>query len=111
MTDVVKSSVLETKWLFSDLLGNHFFGPFQVLYSTISLEPTKSILCIANRPASIVTPISGTTPDVLEFTLDIGGLPVDAPPLLLVWPVQGLTTPQSMYIKLWSEHTRSTAAT
>ena len=31
---------------------------------------------IANRPASIVTPIPGTTRDVLELTLDIGGLPV-----------------------------------
>ena len=42
----------------------------------ISLQPTKSFLCIANRPASIVTPIPGTTRDVLELTLDIGGLPV-----------------------------------
>ena len=33
-------------------------------------------MCIANRPASIVTPIPGTTRDVLELTLDIGGLPV-----------------------------------
>ena len=31
---------------------------------------------IANREASIVTPIPGTTRDVLELTLDIGGLPV-----------------------------------
>ncbi|KAF8164832.1 tRNA modification GTPase TrmE [Crassisporium funariophilum] len=31
---------------------------------------------LANRPASIVTPIPGTTRDVLELTLDIGGLPV-----------------------------------
>lgn len=31
---------------------------------------------IANRPASIVTSIPGTTRDVLELTLDIGGLPV-----------------------------------
>lgn len=30
----------------------------------------------ANRPASIVTPVPGTTRDVLELTLDIGGLPV-----------------------------------
>jgi len=30
----------------------------------------------ANRQASIVTPIPGTTRDVLELTLDIGGLPV-----------------------------------
>ncbi|KAF8164309.1 GTP-binding protein TrmE N-terminus-domain-containing protein [Pholiota molesta] len=31
---------------------------------------------LANRPASIVTAIPGTTRDVLELTLDIGGLPV-----------------------------------
>ncbi|KIM42801.1 hypothetical protein M413DRAFT_26792 [Hebeloma cylindrosporum] len=31
---------------------------------------------LANREASIVTPIPGTTRDVLELTLDIGGLPV-----------------------------------
>ncbi|PPQ83643.1 hypothetical protein CVT25_006249 [Psilocybe cyanescens] len=31
---------------------------------------------LANRPASIVTSIPGTTRDVLELTLDIGGLPV-----------------------------------
>ncbi|KAF9563328.1 tRNA modification GTPase TrmE [Agrocybe pediades] len=31
---------------------------------------------LANRQASIVTPIPGTTRDVLELTLDIGGLPV-----------------------------------
>jgi predicted GTPase len=42
------------------------------LYSS---QPSLS-LSIANRPASIVTPIPGTTRDVLELTLDIGGLPV-----------------------------------
>ncbi|KAF8876299.1 tRNA modification GTPase TrmE [Gymnopilus junonius] len=31
---------------------------------------------LANRPASIVTSIPGTTRDVIELTLDIGGLPV-----------------------------------
>uniref|UniRef100_A0A8H8CKC8 tRNA modification GTPase TrmE n=1 Tax=Psilocybe cubensis TaxID=181762 RepID=A0A8H8CKC8_PSICU len=31
---------------------------------------------LANRQAAIVTPIPGTTRDVLELTLDIGGLPV-----------------------------------
>jgi len=35
-----------------------------------------SYICPANRQASIVTPIPGTTRDVLELTLDIGGLPV-----------------------------------
>ena len=90
---------------FFNFLGNHYF----IVISLLNRQPLS--LLIANRLASIVTPIPGTTPDVLELTLDIGGLPVDAPPLLLVWPVQGLTTPQSMYIKLWSEHTRSTAAT
>ncbi|KAF9526748.1 hypothetical protein CPB83DRAFT_769760 [Crepidotus variabilis] len=31
---------------------------------------------LANRQAAIVTPVPGTTRDVLELTLDIGGLPV-----------------------------------
>lgn len=42
----------------------------------VCLRPTQSLPFIANRPASIVTPIPGTTRDVLELTLDIGGLPV-----------------------------------
>ena len=40
------------------------------------MQPDHLFLCSANRPASIVTPIPGTTRDVLELTLDIGGLPV-----------------------------------
>ena len=62
------------------------FGPpnagksslFNFLGNQIFLQSTKIELniCIANRPASIVTPIPGTTRDVLELTLDIGGLPV-----------------------------------
>jgi hypothetical protein len=38
--------------------------------------PAENGLDSANRPASIVTAIPGTTRDVLELTLDIGGLPV-----------------------------------
>ena len=34
------------------------------------------ILLPAQREAAIVTPIPGTTRDVMELTLDIGGLPV-----------------------------------
>ena len=54
-----------------NFLGNRFFLLFLSLFNRPSLS-----LCIANRPASIVTPIPGTTRDVLELTLDIGGLPV-----------------------------------
>lgn len=32
--------------------------------------------CVAQREAAIVTPIPGTTRDILELSLDIGGLPV-----------------------------------
>ena len=45
-----------------------------LLYLTDHLPNIFYVL--ANRPASIVTPIPGTTRDVLELTLDIGGLPV-----------------------------------
>ena len=52
----------------------NFLG--KIYHITISLFNRHHSLCIANRPASIVTPIPGTTRDVLELTLDIGGLPV-----------------------------------
>ena len=57
-----------------NFLGNHYSIAIS-LFNRPS-QSTKSLLCIANRPASIVTPIPGTTRDVLELTLDIGGLPV-----------------------------------
>ena len=34
------------------------------------------LLTIAGREAAIVTPVPGTTRDIVELTLDIGGLPV-----------------------------------
>jgi len=41
-----------------------------------SQSGVNSIFLVAKRQASIVTPIPGTTRDVLELALDIGGLPV-----------------------------------
>jgi tRNA modification GTPase len=32
--------------------------------------------CEAQREAAIVTPVPGTTRDILELSLDIGGLPI-----------------------------------
>lgn len=46
------------------------------IFSVVQIHDYRWHLCIANREASIVTPIPGTTRDVLELTLDIGGLPV-----------------------------------
>lgn len=50
-------------------LGETPLLPVIIRFSVLNLS-------LANRPASIVTPIPGTTRDVLELTLDIGGLPV-----------------------------------
>jgi hypothetical protein len=36
----------------------------------------SDIFVVAQREAAIVTPIPGTTRDILELSLDIGGLPV-----------------------------------
>lgn len=36
------------------------------------------MLPLAQREAAIVTPLPGTTRDVLEVSLDVGGLPVIA---------------------------------
>lgn len=38
--------------------------------------PFISFPHVAQREAAIVTPIPGTTRDVLQLTLDIGGMPV-----------------------------------
>ncbi len=34
------------------------------------------LVIVAQRDAAIVTPIPGTTRDILELSLDIGGLPI-----------------------------------
>ena len=46
------------------------------LSSSLSFIQFTRQLSLANRQASIVTPIPGTTRDVLELALDIDGLPV-----------------------------------
>ena len=38
--------------------------------------PAHNIMCAAQREAAIVTNIPGTTRDILELPMDIGGLPV-----------------------------------
>lgn len=52
-----------------------YFLLFSILSSKWCKQSTENRYS-ANRPASIVTAIPGTTRDVLELTLDIGGLPV-----------------------------------
>jgi len=51
-------------------LFNYFGKLYQLMTGSVAHE------CAAKRPASIVTHIPGTTRDVIELTLDIGGLPV-----------------------------------
>ena len=46
------------------------------LSSSLSFIQSTRQLSLANRQASIVTPIPGTTRDVLELALDIDGLPI-----------------------------------
>lgn len=60
----------------------NFLGTYGCFISSSSFlplawwEPESLTLHLAQREAAIVTPIPGTTRDILELSLDIGGLPV-----------------------------------
>lgn len=55
---------------------------------------------LAQREAAIVTPIPGTTRDILELSLDIGGLPV------MVSDTAGLRKTQDTVEKIGIERAR-----
>lgn len=55
---------------------------------------------IAQREAAIVTPVPGTTRDILELSLDIGGLPV------IVADTAGLRHTQDVVEKIGVERAR-----
>jgi len=44
--------------------------------SSFSDSILNLLVIVAQRDAAIVTPITGTTRDILELSLDIGGLPI-----------------------------------
>lgn len=85
--------------MFATLSLSLFFSPFTLLSLSLSLYLSLSLfitlfislslsislsisiflfipLCPGQRPAAIVSPIAGTTRDIVETSLDIGGFPV-----------------------------------